>query len=317
MVTRSISNARPVPAPAFPAVETVLGALSVAALVELLVLRTFTRTAVHIPSLSEMQGPYEVIAVLGRYSYYVAAVLLIVALPYAASTLWWRGELPGRVGALAAVAFAATAALARTAAVNPVLIDGLTIGTVCMAAAAAIAGRNWPTVGVVSAFAAAFAFEGAHSFLQDAASEGLASLDTRWLLWAGEWLALAFALAAPYGLRASPSRRVRIAGIAVGLATAAALFANGSTTRVLLLWNEGLAGTLPVVAYAVAAGALVMTVFGLIGQRRALAAVGVLLLVAGGVGLHSTYQSGLVIAGLGALLLSRPAAPGREPAAHH
>ena len=297
------------PPPALP-LEPLLAALAVASVVELLVLRTVTRTAVHIPALSALQRPYEFISTFGRYSYFVTAVLLMVALPVTFSALWRRGDLLARMAAVAVSLFALAAVVARTETLDILLVDALTIGVVLFAASAAAARAGWRTSLVVGAFAAAFALQGTSSALQDAASEGFGSFETRWLLWGAEWLALLFAVAAPFGLAARPSRSILVAAAAIAVLTFAVLLANGSTFKVLLLWNEGLAGTLPAAGYALAAGTLVATVLGLLRQHRALTASGVVLLIAGGIGLHSTYQTGLVVVGLAVLCL-----PAREPAA--
>ncbi|MCK6565924.1 MAG: hypothetical protein HUU14_07340 [Dehalococcoidia bacterium] len=293
--------------------EWVLAGLAVASVIELLVLRTFTRTAVHIPALSELRDPYEALASFGRYAYYVSAVLLILSLPFAVTRLWGRGDLYARVAAVAVVVFAITAALARADVANVILIDVLTVGVVVMAASAAAARMDPRGALVVGAFAAAFALQGGSAMLQDAASQGYGSYETRWMLWSAEWLALAFAVASPVGFAARPSRLALVLASVAGLVLFAALVANGSTTKILLLWNEGLAGTLPSVAYGVGAAALLATLLGLLAQRRMLALTGFVLLITGGIGLHSTYQTGLVVAGMAALCLAVREVPLARP----
>lgn len=289
--------------------ELVLAGLAVASVIELLILRTFTRTAVHIPALSELRDPYEALASLGRYSYYVSAVLLILSLPFAVVRLWGRGDLYARVAAAAVVLFALIAAVARADAASVILVDVLTVGAVVMAASAAAARMDAPGAIVLGAFATAFALQGTSTMLQDAASQGYGSYETRWMLWGAEWLALAFAALAPLGLAARPSRLALGLAAVAGLVTFAALLANGSTTKILLLWNEGLAGTLPSVAYAVGAAALLATALGLLRQRRLVVLAGFVLLITGGIGLHSTYQTGLVVAGMVALCIGAREAP--------
>jgi hypothetical protein len=97
------------------------------------------------------------------------------------------------------------------------------------------------------------------------------------------------------------------------------LAANSSTTKILLLWNFGLPGALPAIAYGLALGAFACTMAVLWrgGDRLAVAALA--LLVAGGIGLHSTYQSALVVTGLAVLGLAaepaygwRSTGPGRR-----
>jgi hypothetical protein len=52
------------------------------------------------------------------------------------------------------------------------------------------------------------------------------------------------------------------------------------------------------VAYALALGALTATLWTALATRNWLTSVGLLLMVAGGIGVISTYQTGLVIAGI-------------------
>jgi len=309
VIARDVVRSRPAVAPPVVQLEPVAVALAVASVIELMVLRAFTRTAVHIPALSALQRPYEFISTFGRYSYFVAVVLLLVAFPVAVVALWCRGDFAARMAAAALLLFSFVAVAARSRAVDILVLDALTIGAVVLAAAAVASRGQWRASLVVAAFAAAFALQGTSSFLQDAASQGLASFETRWLLWAAEWLALLFAAAAPLGFAVRPSRWGLVLSIAVAAFTFAVLLANGSTFKVLLLWNEGLAGTLPSAGYAVAAGSLTAAVFGLLQHRRALPAAGLVLLISGGIGLHSTYQTGLVLAGLAVICLAA-----REPA---
>lgn len=284
--------------------ELVLAGLAIASAIELLILRTFTRTAVHIPALSELRDPYELLASFGRYAYYVSAVLLIVLIPFAIARLWSRGDLFTRAAAVAVAVFALTAAAARAEAINIIAVDVLAVGAVVLAAGAAAARMDVRGALVVGGFAAAFALQGTSAMLQDAASQGYGSYETRWLLWSAEWMALAFAIAAPFGFAGRPSRLAAAVSAVAGMVMFGALLGNGSTTKILLLWNEGLAGTLPAIAYAVGAATLLATALGLLGQRRMVALAGFVLLITGGIGLHSTYQTGLVVAGMAALCLA-------------
>lgn len=107
------------------------------------------------------------------------------------------------------------------------------------------------------------------------------------------------------------SRRVVAAGVVAGLAVTTILVAppaGAASTKTLLLWNLGLGGYLAAPLYGLAvAGAVV----GLTDRFRSGArfeAAGWALVICGGIGLHSTYQSGLVVAGLALLALSASSA---------
>jgi hypothetical protein len=272
--------------------------LALAATLELAVLRTFTRTAIHIPALEAMAGPYEYVARAGRYAYFVSATLLILLLPVVAFAAWRTGRLPGRAAAVAVATFLVAAALALQDS------DGawpglLTVGAVSLLAGAVAAAAGPRAALVAFAFALAFGASALYVVAQSP-GEGLpaALSDTR-LLSVAEWAGVAFALATPLLLSKRPGRRSYAAAAAVAVVVFASLLANGgSTTRILLLWNEGLSGTLPAVAYAAAAGALAVTVFGLARERQWRMAAGLCFILCGGIGLHSTYQGGLVVAGM-------------------
>jgi len=273
--------------------------LGIAALVELAVLRTFTRTAIHIPALEQMQGPYELLAGAGRYAYFVAAGLVFPVLALLALQVG-RGREPARWLALTAIAGFAGAALATAAGLEPGLMLGAAtiwaIAVLAVAHALAVGGR---AVLPVIAFAAAFALSGAYTVLPEAG----ASSQPAWLLDGAELAGLAFALSLPL-IVAGNDRRSTVAGGAVALLALTFFLGNGSTSRFLLLWNVGLSGTLPGVAYAAAAGAIAFAAVRCLRIGSPLGACGVVLLVAGGIGLHSSYQSALAIAGLTALYLA-------------
>ena len=91
------------------------------------------------------------------------------------------------------------------------------------------------------------------------------------------------------------------------------LLSSGSTVRILLLWNEGLSGTMPAIAYAAAGGAICLTLMTLVRRGDQIVAAGFMLLVAGGLGLHNTYQTSLVAAGLSVICLASQWAPGHLP----
>ena len=285
--------------------EPLVLALAVASAIELLILRTFTRTAIHIPALEQLAKPYEAVSLFGRYSYYVAALLLVMALPVAAHALWREGDKGARAASLAVAGFAISAAIARVAG-SSLAVDLLTVAAVAGTAAAAAGRLEWRAGLAVMVFTLGSVLIGGYSLLQTAVGEGANEVDARVLLYAGEAIALAFALASPWMFRAVPGRRAFIVAVVVGVVTFGMLLGNASTVKILLLWNEGLSGPYPSFFYAAGASALLATVAGLLAHGQRLTAVGFALLIIGGFGLHSTYQTGLVIAGLATLALALP-----------
>jgi hypothetical protein len=289
-------------APAIPGVGLLAAGLALASLTELLILRTFTRTAIHIPGLQALKEPYEGLAFTGRYAYFVSVALLLVALPVLVSRLWAGRTTAGRIGAASVAFFAIGAALAALQAADRLVIDAVTASAVVMLAMAA-AGRVELRATAPLLFAAAFALSAGHTLAQGAAQQGLGSGSADWMLHAAEIAGVAFAISTPLLVSRQPGRASLAAGGIVGLVTLAAFLGNGSTSRILLLWNEGLSGTLPAFAYAVAGGALAAAMVEALRLRRATLLIALLLLTTGGIGLHNTYQTGLVIAGLAILCL--------------
>ena len=293
------------------AFATVTAGLAVAAALELTILRMFTRTAIHIPALHEFARPYEVLTRLGQYDYYVAAVLLVVALPIAALTL---GRRAGRAGVLAAAGiglFTAVALLARFEALDQGVEAALTAAAVVSVAVALFVAN--PRAGAAfGLFAAAFALSASDSVLQSLAQHGYGTMDGRTPLWLSEVFVVAFGLATPAALSVRAARRSVVVAAFAGLFAMAMLVGAAPTTKILMLWNFGLTGALPAVGYAAALAAVVLTLVGLFGDGRRFAATGVVLIVTGGIGMHSTYQSGLVVLGLAVLVAAVAAV--REPA---
>lgn len=292
---------------------TIGTALAIAAAVELLVLRSAMRAAIHIPAFESLAEAYQAFAWVGRYSYYVAALLLMVSLPSVTLLLWQQRSRPARAAAGGLGAFAAAAVLARAGLGADLLLDALMTSAVALLAlVAATTGERLLRAAAIGVFAAAFMLAASFTIAQRAVALGsLSPFDGRWMLDLAEPLALAFALSVPWSLAGSLERRDWLVGGVAGLLVFAFFLGEPATARFLLLWNEGLAGTYPSLVYGLAAGAGAAALWGLRRQRRPLEAAALVLLVAGGVGLHSTYQTGLVAIGLALLAAAGLARRGR------
>ncbi len=276
--------------------------LAAASALELVVLRTFTRTAIHIPGLEEFAAPYRVVALGARYAYFVAVVLLITVLPVAAFALWRADAWPARALSAAVAAFGLAAA-AALAGVDRTSVDVVTVSVVVFAAAAAAAAGGQRIAPALACFGVAFALSGTYTLIQGQAL-AVPAREQQWLLSATEVFGVAAALTLPLMARPHLPRSSLYAAGAVGLLTFGMfLSGGGSTARILLLWNEGLTGTLPAGVYAAAAATVAATVVALVRQHDLPRAAAVILLVTGGIGLHSTYQSGLVLIALVVFLL--------------
>jgi hypothetical protein len=271
------------------------------ALVEFVLLRLFTRTAIHLPGIEHISGPYTVLAEAGRLAYFMATLfLLLLLVGWVGSNLGSRvgGRTPAALlGAGAIVAFLVAAALGRAGA-----LDQRTLALVSLAgvvaltpwAATAYGGRRVVPVGL---FAGAFVLSAAYGVGQTGGATAPGLLADSTLLVIAEGLALAFALSTVLFVSRF-DRRAAIIGAAVGVVVLGSLLTNGAATKILALWSFGLAGYFPAVLYGIAAGTLTYTVVATARIGAYPAAVGLLLLSLGGIGLQSTYQTGLVVGGL-------------------
>lgn len=288
-----------------PRAATVIWALAAVAVFELAVLRTFSRTAIHIPALNQMAKPYEYLSFAGRFAYFLAAVLLVVALLWLVRTCWGARTVTARIGAVVVAGFAVAAAAGASGLAGPVAVDSATLASVMLLTGVVAGSSHRGVAAATGLFAAAFAFDGAHTVFQALAQQRGGAVDSGWLLNAGEVAGVGFAVASPLMVRGRIGRGTWIAATLVGLmAFGAFVGAGGSTSRILLLWNEGLSGTMPSIAYGIAAAGLTASLVALWRSGQTAFAAALLLLVAGGIGLHNTYQSGLVIAGLATLMVA-------------
>ncbi len=276
--------------------------LAAAAIVELLILRTFTRTAIHIPAFEALQGPYEALALIGRYAYFLSVALMLLVLPALGWSLAAERHSGRRVATAAIGLFLMTSAMAAAGVGGRMMLDIASLLAIVSLAGLAAGSWGWPCVLPFGMLGIAFISNGGYTVLQTASQEGARSFDASWLLTGGEISGVAFALCLPLLARRHIDRLSVSVGVVVGV-TAFGIFLGGgaTTSRILLLWNAGLSGTLPGVAYAAGAGAIATSFVALLRGREVLAATAVALLVAGGLGLHNTYQTGLVVAALAAL----------------
>ena len=287
-----------------PEVRILLFGLALAATAELIILRTFTRTAIHIPAFELLGGPYRVIADAGRYTYFMSVVLLIVALPVVVRANWKQAKGAGRATAGGLALLAVALAAAAVGAGSDFQLNVVSLAVVTLLAGAAAIGAKPRAALPVVLFGLAFLFSATHTTLQLAAQEGVVQLDARWLLSFAEILGVGFALSSPLLVKGRASRGASLVSALVGLAVFGMLLSEGSTLRILLLWNGGLAGTLPSTVYAGAAAALTFTVVTLLQRGDRVMVAGFVLLLAGGIGLHNTYQTGLTAMGLAVLCLA-------------
>lgn len=276
----------------------VAAATAAGAGVELVVLRIFTRTIIHIPGASGASPVLSLTADIGRFAYYLSCVLLTatVALLVVASAT--AASTRAMIGAAATATFAAAAIGARVG-----VVGHDTAGVSALAAAVVLGLVATPTLErrariPVVAFSGAFALAAFDELVGEGVTTAGGGTELRLV---AEVLAVVAAVTSPLLLRVRPDRRSIGVGLVAGVVVVAMLTANSWTTTILMLWNFGLAGTLPWVLYGAAFGALSCTFVSLVRDADRGRAIALALLFAGGIALHSTYQTGLVIAGLALL----------------
>ena len=287
----------------------VAAATAAGAGVELVVLRIFTRTIIHIPGASGLSPVLSVTADIGRFAYYISCVLLIVTIALLVVVLASAASTRATVAAAATATFAAASIGARVG-----LVGHDTVGVAALAAAVVLGLVSVRTLErrarmPIAAFSGAFALAAFDELVGQGFTTAGGSTGLRVV---AEVLAVVAALTSPLLLRARPDRHSIGVGLVGGVVVVMMLTANSWTTTILMLWNFGLAGTLPWVLYGAAFGALACTFAALVRSGDRQRAIVVALLVAAGIGLHSTYQSGLAVAGL-ALLGSATARLGSLP----
>ncbi len=288
--------------------RAVLVVLPIAAVSELLLIRTFYRVGVYIPKTGPFRDVYAVLTAVGSFGLNLSSVLVVVALGLLAAR-GLRGE--GRRAGFAVAGFLAASVLVRLAGVETVGPTArLTFALAVLAVAAPFLRRGSAPRGRGSALHRAMVAGVAGCFLLSTYS-GLAAESGR-LAGAspgggvGAQL-LAEALVVVTGLLAlaawarTDGFRFGPAVIAAPLAAAlmAAWWANGAITGILVLWTVGLRLYLPVGIYAVALWAMLAAAIGWL-PRYGWRSAGLVLLLVAGLLLGSTYLQSL---GLLALVL--------------
>lgn len=280
----------------------VAGLTAVAVVVELVVLRLFTRTVVHIPGAGDAAPGLSVLSEVGHLAFYVATVLLVVLVALVVRRLATsRGVV--ETSALAGVTVLAGVALGRrldlvasSAADAAVIAAVLVVG---IGAATRVESRaRIPVVAFTAASTlAGIAMVAAHSSIRP---------DLRA---SAEILAVVAMATMPLAAPRRPDRISVLVGAIAAVLTWGALANNPTTPRILLLWNFGVLGTLPDVVYAlVVASVLTALVWCWRSAARSRLAA-LVLVIAGGIGLHSTYQSALAVIGLALLVIAGPLGP--------
>lgn len=268
--------------------------LTVFVLAELFLLRIGTRTLIHIPGLGRFETPIRVLAEAGRLAYYAAVVFLVAVLVSMAYVRLKSRDPRSMLAGSVAVGFLLVAGAGRFGVISPSVVGWSLLAGLVVAALAGWRGRRSVplalfALGVVSA---------GWSALGQGAGGGLTGRQVDTLLIIAEIALVLAALTAPLLLKQRPTRRALLIGLGAAAAATAILSVGASTVWILGLWTLGLPGWLPGVVYALAFGGLATTWWSAFDSGQWNVGVGVFLMTAGGVGTISTYQSGLVLAGV-------------------
>lgn len=302
-------RARP---PAWPrSLRAILLALPIAALAELLLMRTFYRVGVFIPKEGAFRSVYAALTDVGSFAFNLASVLALAALGLLAVTAFRRRDT-----ALGLVlgAFLASILLARGAGVEglgplPRLAFGLAVLAVVvpfLRSGADAAHRVM--VGAVAACLLLSSYAGV------AVGPGVGRLPGVVVAQiVAELLVMVAAFAAPAAWLGTERFRPGPAIVAAPLAAAflAAWTANGSVTGILVLWSLGLRLYLAPWVYAVGLWAFLSTGIGWL-RHRPWRSAGLVLLLTAGMLLGSTYQQAVAVVAL--VLLTDGVAIGGLPA---
>jgi hypothetical protein len=278
--------------------------LGIAVVVELVLLRTGTRTLVHIPGLGRYELSIGILTEAGRFAFYLAALLAAVVLVYLTRSLWLARTPRDKTIATLISVFLLGAALGRMGWVGSSTVGWLSLCVLVGLAAVMCRGvRSIPVVLFVAASVSA-----AFSVLAQGPGGGVSGQTVDTSILAAEALLILSGLTSPLLITGNVPKGAWVACVAVFAIIAAGFSIGGSTLAILTLWNLGVPGWFPPLAYGIACGGLTMTLWTTIANRETLTSVGLILMVGGGVGMISTYQTALAIAAVTILGLAHPRA---------
>lgn len=291
----------------------VLSALPVVAVVELALMRTFYRVGIFIPKDGAFGGVYSVLTAVGSFAFNLSSILAFAAVALLGFRALRRGLRTTGVVLLAFVAGSLVAVVPGAGGTGPAVRVAFATGAVVLAwpfvrGRAPLLERLSVAVSTAAVLLSSYAGSAADAGRMAATAEGAPGVTGAQL--GGEALVVAacFLFFAAW----ARERGVRARTIALGAVPAAALlvawWANGAITGILALWTAGLRLYLPVWLYALALWALSAAALGWLGDgsRRS---GGLVLLLAAGFSLESTYAQALCLVALS--LLGNGLAAGR------
>ncbi|HSM45627.1 MAG TPA: hypothetical protein VK969_11480 [Acidimicrobiia bacterium] len=267
------------------------GWLGIVVLAELVLLRSGTRTLIHIPGLGDFETTIGLVSEVGRFAYYLSVVLVIVVLGYIVHAGWSARTRTGSVvGGLVAM-FLLAAFLGRVGVIPVSAVGWVSLAVIFGLLLATGAGaRSVP----VALFVAAWAFA-SWSVLGQELGGGISGRAVDVATVAAEGLLLVALASTPLLASGRIPRAAIVAGSAVFVLVTAGFQAGGATLSILTLWNLGVPGWFPPVTYGLAFGGLTVALWSSLAARNSVTACGLVLMVGSGVGPISTYQTSLAV----------------------
>lgn len=267
------------------------GWLGLVVIVELVLLRTGTRTLIHIPGLGRFDTSIGLLSEAGRLAYFLAVVLVITVLVYLGHMAWTGGTVAGRALTAVISAFLVTALLGRIGVVTAAAVAWVSVVVLVAVLALIWSGlRSLPVAAFVAASVSA-----SWSILGQGLGPGVSGRTVDIAVVLSEGLLLLALATTPLIVIGKVRAPAVIAGVVVFVLVGAGFWAGGSTLSILTLWNLGVPGWFSPIAYGFAFGGLVVALGSALADRRVTIAAGLVLLVAGGVGSISTYQTALAL----------------------
>lgn len=274
-----------------PALRTLALWLGVAVVLELVFLRTGTRTLVHIPGLGRFEVPIGMLGEVGRFAFYLSLVLVVATLAYIGWSCWTRRTRAGRLVGGFALTFLLAAGLGRLGIVTDPAVAWFALFTMVGTLLVTWNGvRSIPVALFVTASALS-----TWSVLGQGTGGGLSGQAVDVSTVTAEALLILTGVTAPLLVAGRVTRSALLAGLVVVVGVSAGFSVGGSTLAILTLWNLGVPGWFAPIAYGFALGGLVVTLWSAISARMTTTACAVVLLVGGGIGPISTYQTALAL----------------------
>jgi hypothetical protein len=265
--------------------------LGIVVVAELVLLRSGTRTLIHIPGLDSFETSIGLVSEVGRFAYYLAVVLVLVVLGFICHAGWLARTRPGSAVAGLVAVFVVAALLGRIGVIPVPAVGWVSLAVLVGLLMTTEGGvRNVP----VALFVAAWVFA-SWSVLGQELGGGISGRAVDVATVAAEGLLLLALAATPLLVRRKIPKAAIMAGSAVFVLVTAGLQAGGATLSILTLWNLGVPGWFPPVTYGLAFGGLTLALWSSLAARSAVIACGLVLLVGSGVGPISTYQTGLAV----------------------